>query len=273
MTFLGKIITVLIFAMSLLFMGFSISIFATHKNWKVAANALQKQVQDQQRKNQQLEAEYQRSKDALAAEQAARRFAVASLRSKLQDAQSALQTRETQYATLLGNHGVLEEANRTAAVNLEKLTTENATLRNEIRTAQQDRDTQFAEVIRLTDELNRMEGVRRDLEDRRQQLMVQNAKYKLVLDAHDLDEYSTVANIPPKVDGIVLAVSSKLIEISLGSDDGLKEGHQLDVYRKNTYLGRVVIRKTAPDRAVAEVIKDYRKGTIKKGDHVATKLI
>ena len=72
---------------------------------------------------------------------------------------------------------------------------------------------------------------------------------------------------------MVIAVSDKdLIEISLGADDGLKEGHTLDVYRGNTYLGRVVIRRTAPDRSVGQIMKELQRGQIRKGDHVTTKL-
>ena len=40
MTFIGKIFTVLIFIMSIVFMSLSLVVFATHKNWKlVATNA------------------------------------------------------------------------------------------------------------------------------------------------------------------------------------------------------------------------------------------
>jgi len=53
---------------------------------------------------------------------------------------------------------------------------------------------------------------------------------------------------------------------------GLREGHKLEVFRGNAYLGRVVIRRTEPDRAVAEIDPAYRKGSIRKGDRVATKL-
>ena len=96
---------------------------------------------------------------------------------------------------------------------------------------------------------------------------------KEVLDRHDLDEFTPVVDIPPRVDGVVTAVSDRdLLEISIGSDDGLRVGHTLEVYRNNSYLGRVVVRRTEPDRAVVEILPEYRKGTIRKGDRVATKL-
>ena len=72
---------------------------------------------------------------------------------------------------------------------------------------------------------------------------------------------------------IVVNVGDKeLIEISIGDDDGILIGHQLDVYRDDAYLGKVVVVKTSPDRAVAEIIPEFKRGTIRKGDRVATKL-
>jgi hypothetical protein len=71
---------------------------------------------------------------------------------------------------------------------------------------------------------------------------------------------------------VVLEVSGKdLIEISIGADDGLKVGHALDVYRGSTYLGRIVIRKTGPDRAVGQVLRELQRGQIKRGDRVTTR--
>jgi len=89
-----------------------------------------------------------------------------------------------------------------------------------------------------------------------------------------LTEYTPVVDIPPRVDGIVTNVGEKtLIEVSIGSDDGLRAGHTLEVFRNNAYLGRVEVTQLEPDRAVCRIIPEYRKGIIKRGDRVATKLI
>ena len=115
----------------------------------------------------------------------------------------------------------------------------------------------------------------RDLKERQDQLLQQVSRMKHVMDTFGLTENTPIDEMaPPNLDGIVLAVGDKdLIEISIGSDDGLRVGHQLHVYRDRSYLGKVVVRKTMPDKAVVEILKDYRQGLIKKGDSVATKLI
>ena len=283
MTLLGKIFTVLVLVMSILFMSFSIVVYATHRNWKLVVDnatptaehplGLRQQVTQQRETNEQLRGELERAKDALAAEQAARRFALASLRTKLDDATQKRIEKEKELAELQASHRTLVTAHDSAVSELGKATREVERLRDEYRQTREDRDEQFAEVVRLTDELNRLEGTRRSLEERRAQLLAQNSAMKAVLTANGLTEFDNIDQLPPDLDGIVVAVSDKdLIEISIGSDDGLKEGHVLDVFRQNAYLGRVIIRRTAPDRAVAEIIKEYRRGVIKKGDRVATKL-
>ena len=84
---------------------------------------------------------------------------------------------------------------------------------------------------------------------------------------------------PPRVDGIILASNANgYVEISIGSDDGLEQGHELDVYRmgpslaENKYLGKIRVVETQADRSVAQVLPNFRKGTIQKEDRVATRL-
>ena len=87
-----------------------------------------------------------------------------------------------------------------------------------------------------------------------------------------MDEFTDVLDKPPALDGRVIAIQKDLLQISLGQDDGLRIGHQLDVYRGALYLGRVQIRETQPSSAVCEIIPEYQKGQIRKDDNVITNL-
>ena len=282
MTLVGKIFTLLILLMSVAFLMLAVTVFATHTNWRDVVMrpregdkepGLKVQIEELSATNQTLREELERAADRLAIEQAARRYALAALQTKLESAKTELQRRESQYAELQAAHGTLLTTLETNEENLKKVTDEIAQLRTDMRAAQQARDEKFNEVVQLTDRLNELEGMRKDLEERRGQLLEQVGRMKLVLDRHELDEYTPVVDLPPRVDGVVTAVGDKgLVEISIGSDDGLREGHKLEVFRGNSYLGRVVIRRTEPDRAVAEIDPAYRKGSIRKGDRVATKL-
>ncbi|MCA9176498.1 MAG: hypothetical protein KDB14_18550 [Planctomycetales bacterium] len=70
--------------------------------------------------------------------------------------------------------------------------------------------------------------------------------------------------------GFITKVGStgRLIEISLGDDDGMRIGRELFVYREATFLGKAVIRETSADFAVAEVEGEV---ALVRGDQVATK--
>ena len=53
---------------------------------------------------------------------------------------------------------------------------------------------------------------------------------------------------------------------------GWSSGHTLEVYRGGRYLGRIEVFQTAPDKSVAKVLPQFRKGPIEKNDVVATRL-
>jgi hypothetical protein len=290
MTLLGKIFTGLIVVMSILFLGLAICVYATHVNWrKIVSNptpaegepkGLLDQLAQERTVNEQLKERQNNLIAAIAMEQAARRFALAALESKLKTRSDELELVQQEFAKLTATEGTTAGALVTAQNELANVTAEVKQLRDDIRTAQKDVDAKFAVVVSLTDEVNQMRRIKGDLENRQRPLQEAMASMKDAMDklgvrvevSADGAVRTDVDRIPPKVNGIVLTVGEKsLIEISVGSDDGILTDHTLDVYRGSTYLGKIVVRKTAPDRSVAEIIPEYKRGTIKKGDHVATK--
>ncbi len=281
MTLLGKIFTVLIMVMSVVFMSFSIVVYATHTNWKAEAEGLKQNLDQQLERNQQLEARKQRLLDNLALEQAARRHALASLETKWRQSYDTLQQRERELTNLQTSEGEAVAQVAAAQGLNQQLTTEVSTLRTDIRAAQRDVDEKFARVVALTDQYNQAKRLAEQLEQTQAPLYSQLAGYEDILRKmgirFDVEEDGTVVSdvnrIPPDIKGQVVAVSDEeLVEISIGSDDGLKIGHELDVYRDNTYLGRVRVRRTNPDKSIVEILKPFQKGIIRKGDSVATKL-
>ncbi|MBW3596165.1 MAG: hypothetical protein KY475_02700 [Planctomycetes bacterium] len=277
MNLLGKIFTVLIFIMSLVFMSFAVAVYATHTNWKMKVieptTGLKPQLAQQKEINDQLQAEILRLKNDIAKEKAARVNALATLEAKLLDARDSLTQKEDELAKLQSAHQVLVETNDNTQDMLTVLTDEVNNLRDEIRTAQQDRDEQFAQVVALTDLLNQARGELGRLDERYNQLLAQNATMSRVLEKNGLEAETPVSHIPPRLDGVVLQVSEgDLLEVSIGSDDGLKKGHLLEVFRGNQYLGRVEVVSTKPDVSVARILKPYHRGPIQRGDNVRTKV-
>ena len=110
MTLLGKVFTVLIFVMSILFMGFSVVVFATHRNWKMLVDNTDTAkgpfgteaatAAAQVETNKSLRAELDGLTNQLAVEMAARRSALSALETKLADAQQRLSQKEAELAGL-----------------------------------------------------------------------------------------------------------------------------------------------------------------------------
>lgn len=151
-----------------------------------------------------------------------------------------------------------------AETRLKELVGEVLKLRDDIRGAQGERDKYFQRTVDLTDKLHEADGIKRNLEERQKQLIDDISKYKRVTDVLGVNPNMPVEAIAPPLDGIVMAVGDKnLIEVSLGSDDGLRVGHRIEVFRDNNYLGSAVVLKTDPDRAVAQVDDKSQRGLIK----------
>jgi len=272
MTLVGKIMIVLILIMSMVFMSFTVAVYATHKNWKETALGLKTQIQAEKDKTVKLEEKLNTLQQDLTRELNAKTQAMA----KLEEART---TWDTEIKTAKEANAKLEETNKTQLATLETThrsleaqTTEVTGLREEIRLAQDERDQNFKKVIALTDQVQQTQGELKRLEERRVQLVGQVAAQKKVLNAYELSEFTPVDKRPPPLHGKVVAVNQNdMVELSLGSDDGIRTDHQLDVYRATNYLGRVQVLSTSTDRAVGKILASYKRGIIQKGDDVATR--
>lgn len=281
MNTVGKIFVVLILVFSVWFAAMAVAVYATHKNWhdvvKNPNTGLEIRLSQADTENRELKTRLEALNQKLASEKEARTQAVAKLeneKAQLVQQVTGLQQKEDQLVQSERKSVATMEATQQT---LAALRAEVEQLRQDIRTVQQEKEDNFQQVVKLTDELHQAQSEQARLNERNLQLSEQVARQKTVLDRHDLDEFEPVDGIPPRVDGVVLASSSEgLVEISLGSDDGIRKGNLLEVYRlrpdSTKYLGRIEIIRTAPDKSVAKVIPEFRKGVIEKEDRVATRL-
>ena len=57
---------------------------------------------------------------------------------------------------------------------------------------------------------------------------------------------------------------------------GLLKGHQLEVYRigggQSTYVGRIEVVKTSPDKSVCKIDPKFQNSNMMVGDRVASKI-
>ena len=274
MTFVGRILIVMTLVMSILFAGLASVVLATHINWRERATQLRDQVAALEQANQRIQEAMEAAREQIAREQAARKYEVAILHTQVDQAQAQLRQSETLLASEQSNHSTLQQTARVAINELDRLTNEVVALRDDLRNNWQARDEKHLELVAQIDETNMLKGQKARLDERVAQLSESVSRYKRVADAAGITEFDDVENIPPAVDGVVTAVGrGNLLEISIGSDDGLKKGHTLDVFRGATYLGRVVVREAKPDRSVVEILPEYRRGLIRKNDRVASRIV
>ncbi len=277
MTLVGKIFTMLILIMATFFLAMSVMVFATHKNWKEAVinptTGYQKQLDLAKQAKTDADAQIMRLKEELRNEQAARAAAIGVLTARGVRLETDLSAKTAELDKASADMTTVSKVAEVAQARLEALEKEAAALRADLRKTEEDLEGQVLAVVKLTDDLNQAIALRDQEKEKNTQAVLQIAQMKMVMDAHNLKSDALVSHIPPKVDGVVPEVSDKdLVEISIGKDDGLKEGHSLEVYRGNTYIGRITIRRTGPDRAVGQIIKELQRGQIKRGDRVSTKL-
>lgn len=289
MNLVGKILTLLIFVMSIAFMVMAIVVYQTHTNWRDLVKRSASEVEagkplGLEHQVTKLKTEKQRQKamsDSMLMERDNIKKIDDSTIARLETENTELkadnvakdQKINTYFSTATESSAGIQAAHET----LKDMRSETTQLRGNIRDAQAKRDSSFKDAITLADQLHQAETELKRLEARSKVLVRDNDRMRTILRSSDMNPDGNPAQILPNVKGLVLAMPGKgLMEISIGKDDGLQPGHHLEVYRigagMSTYLGRVEVVRTAPDKAVCKILPEYRKGSIRTGDRIASKL-
>ena len=127
-------------------------------------------------------------------------------------------------------------------------------------------------------EKNVQASVIKDLEESNQMLVNNYADAKAVLGKFGLNSDPSTYPRQPRyvVSGLIDRIhkdNTLHIQITIGANDGLEPGHFLEVYRGNSYIGRVVVLATEPNRAICKILTQYRQGTFLVGDTVTSKIL
>lgn len=289
MSTLGKILIVVQVVMSVLFMCAAGAVYVVHTNWKTQYETAQQTLQEQRASlendieelNKQIDdlqrqaaAEKDRA-DAVVGDNQRLEAEVADLRRENNTLNQQLQT-QTGIAEASADEAELRQAEA------EQQRVVNETLRDSL-------DEQVRENRQLRDENFTLVVANENLIEQYTSLLEQVAFLERVVSRHGLStdprEVEGIPDPPPPVDGVVVQTQkdrtnrTKFVHISIGSDDGLQVGHELDVYRsadrnggEGQYLGRIRIIHLMPDQAVGLVVDAARNGIIERGDNVTTRL-
>ena len=281
MNLIGKLLVVVIFLLTGLFVVLAMGVYSTQKNWRDAYQASQKTLQQKNVDYEQLDS--------------ASKLMESNLKRDLAAANQRLTLVETERAALVtSNENLQAEVNglkqdsrdATTAVastqdNAERLTSENVVLQKDIIAAQQAADQSFTATVAATSRLHDSEVKLASATETLGDLTEQVAGMSAVMRNEGLDPATRVGDSKPRVDGYISSVrrqaGSETIELTIGSDDGIKRGHTVEVYRttdqlgQSKWLGRAVVLSTDGDRSYARILPELKKGRIQEGDRVATR--
>lgn len=278
MTFVGKILVIVIMAFALMFLGISTVVFSTATNWKEATAAAKKQVAELQKKNSDADAKTKDLEKDLAKaktehDAATQRLqqTIAQLTTDIEAIRGEATKARAEVATAQVNaQSALEEAEHSRAeaerLREQKLAVEKQA--NDFKLQQSELNDQIRILTRERDVAKKNADVLRET----------SAKFSALLRQHGLsDDIKLVKGLesPPSVHGEVSRVGqNNRVELTIGSDDGLVVGHELFLWRlkpKSDYLGKVRIISVDPDQAVGVVIGGPIQGKkVKEGDIVSS---
>jgi hypothetical protein len=291
MHFVGKILVVLQLILSIFFMAFAGVIYNTQTKWREHAKKQEQLLAAETGKLKDKESElalYKTEADG-----------------KMNEAKKELLVAQAEIQNLKNESGRLKTEVKELSVG-QKISAEQALIagdeaqaRNEEALNQRKlnqelqiaRDVDFSRINTLEDQKRALQLDLDTAKAKNRDLLAKTSLFQQALAqagiTADPTELANRNNPAPRVEGIITDVktaqrqgASELVGISLGSDMGLKKGHEMTVYRTGLnkpgqqpkFLCNIRIVNTTPDKAVGEVIESTRNGVIQKGDNVTTKL-
>ena len=262
MTFVGKILVILIMAFSLVFLGVSTVVFSTAKNWKTAYETKSSELSKKTAKANDLENQAKDAQGKLEAAKAEHAKLVADRENRIRELDKKIEDANNQAAAA---RGALEVAQKNALTALDEATArkgETDTLNATLAKAQTQANQFLDQNLNLTDQIRILQREKATAEQNAKDLRSRNARLMAWVKKNGGQESSIDSmdpnSVAPQVEGRVREVrNNKTMEITIGSNDGLKEGQELFLFRTSPaakFIGKVRITSVYPQKAVADVI-------------------
>lgn len=279
MTQLGKLLVVAITILAMVFLGLATVVFMTADNWKDKALAESTKLKTTQGElNKAQEQVAQISTDLQRHEEESKAL-LAQKDQSIRDTENRMKLLEADLTEVRKELSIAQSTATLSSTESGSRVEETVSLRESLRSAQdqanalklQEKDLN-QRIVDLTKDVDTARNINSRLRDEVATLSSTLSKAGLSADVRNV---TSLAN-PPEVEGQVSRIdsSSNRIEISIGSDDGLVNGHELFVYRRTPrpqYIGKIRIIATDPEKAVATVVgKTYLGTKVTEGDVVST---
>jgi|SRR5579864_5993197 len=282
MTFVGKILVIVIMVFALFFLAISTVVFSTATNWKTetekqkaTAKKLQDDLSTAKAESTNLETELNNAKNNLKVEKGTWEAQKSTLEAQNKQFQGDITDQRKSLEVALQNTKIaVEEA--------EARKKETDGLREHLAAVQKQANEYKLHQTDLNDRIRILEREVEVAKHNNSDLRERVAALTTVIRKHNLPtdtERITRVDNPPVVEGEISRVDPRnsRVEITIGSDDGLVEGNTLYVYRTKQpepgYIGRIQLDAVDVDQAVGHVIDRTVQGKkIREGDNVTTKI-
>lgn len=274
MTLLGKIMTFVVLIMSIAFGVMGMMTYASHKNWRQAAEDLKAEYTEKANSLEQQKKRIDELKLQVAQEKVARAQAISNLYAEGSDLAKQNARLTTERNNLRNQASDLQNTLAQSSKRVLDLDQQNSKLRAQKIALIDSIQFQQGQVVRLIDEIHRTDYTKETLRERAEQLASDIAEYERVMVAFNLDKNSLTDFIPPAVDGKITAVSKvskDRVQISLGENDGLKKGHEFDVLRGPDYVGRMKLISVDSNTAVGRMV--LQEMPVRVNDRVTTRMV
>jgi hypothetical protein len=278
MTFVGKILVLVITALSLVFLGVSTVVFTTATNWKAETDKQKKAVQKLQVDTNDLKSQIAGLEQQRAATDAAHKAAVKEQENKIAGLQADIDQARKDKEQSVTALEVAQQSSKTALDEAAAFKQETDLLREQKAAVEKQANEFKLRQTELNDKIRELSRMLETATNNNKDLRDRVARFQTLLRRNGLsDDITTVkgTETPPAVEGQVARVeNNNSLELTIGSDDGLVPGHELYVFRttpRPEYLGKVKVISVDPDQSVARVIGATVQGKrIKEGDIVSS---
>jgi hypothetical protein len=279
MTHVGKILVLVIMAFSLVLLGISTVVFATAKHWRDETRKKTEEVQKVKKKFDEAQAIVDAAKKELSDAQANAQQQKQTLDQRIRALEDSNKRDVDQITAVRGQLVTAQEAAKAALDEIQARREETNLLRTQKSVVEKQANEFKLRQADLNDRIRELERILETATKNNSDLRERVAKFSSLLRANGLsDDISQIKGreSPPPVMGEIRRVdpTGRRVEMTIGSDDGLVEGHELFAFRtkpRPEYLGKIQIVTVDPDQAVGRVVGGTFQGKkIKEGDIVSS---
>lgn len=285
MTTVGKILVVLHLMLSILFMAFAGAVYTAQKNWRTVATKTAADLTAANKKYADFQTEIEKERTETKTKHGELTNQITQLtgdKTSLENLKTALDADNKRLTSLLDG---LRDQTALSTTEADERKKEADLQREKVSVLYKTREELITSLQKASDEKFGLDLQLQQVNEKHERMLVDMATMKRFLSSKNLttDPKLMLAQVtpPPPLDGLITDYRKEAkggletVEISLGSDEKLNIGHKLTAYSsEGKYLGQIRLTQVYPDKAVGIVVKDEKAKnvTIKKGDHVTTKL-